>query len=123
MKSVLDGSIKTLESSGKQDWTDKLISALSRLAVLGLVVYLVQILVNLYRYNMRLSAFYDARADALVLLTVSGNAPKAIRDGSITHLAVGLSPEALDFGQSPQTPIQSALDLAKEVIKAAKPTT
>ena len=37
----------------------------TRIAIVGLLIYLIQILVNRYRYHLRLSKFYKARAQAL----------------------------------------------------------
>src|ERR1043166_3387401 len=38
-----------------------------RLCILGLTIFLVQILVQLYRYNSRLIAFYSSRRDAILM--------------------------------------------------------
>lgn len=40
---------------------------LTRLGVVGFIIFFIALLVGLYRYNIRLAAFYDGRADALSL--------------------------------------------------------
>ena len=55
-------------------------------------IYLVQLFVSLYRYSMRLAAFWDSRADAVLLgATFSGANP------SFDGLIAALGPDALDF--------------------------
>jgi hypothetical protein len=41
----------------------------TRVSMVALALFLVQILVTMFRYYTRLAAFYDARADALVLVS------------------------------------------------------
>jgi hypothetical protein len=53
----------------------------------------------LYRYNIRLAAFYDARADALDFMRTS------LRSNGFIRLSNSLTP-TLDFGRQPQTPIE-----------------
>jgi len=74
-----------------------------------ILLFLVQILVTLYRYNTRLSAYYDARADALEL--VSG---QSIAD--LEQIIKALSPEGIDFGKTPSSPAEQAVELAKEIL-------
>ena len=55
-------------------------------------VYLVQLFVGLYRYSVRLAAFWDSRADAVLLGT-----PFRSSDLSFGDLMAALAPDALDF--------------------------
>jgi len=82
------------------------------------LLFLVQILVTLYRYNMRLASFYDARIDALKLAGSS-----TIKE--LGELIMHLSPEQLDFGKTPATVTEQAFDLAKTLLNrdARKPGT
>jgi hypothetical protein len=73
-----------------------------------LLLFLVQILVPLYRYNIRLAAFYDARADAITLVE---NRPSE----QLETLVSLLSAEAIDFGKSPVSPTQQALELVRDM--------
>lgn len=84
---------------------------ITRFGTLAVILFLVGILVRLYRYSARLASYYDARADALLLL---GNAPFSI--AKFEKLVGALSPETYDFGRIPTSPTQQAVDLAKEVI-------
>lgn len=55
-------------------------------------IYLVQLFVGLYRYSVRLSAFWDSRADAVLLSTRFSSS-----DLSFDDLIAALAPDALDF--------------------------
>ena len=78
----------------------------TRVGIIVLLLFLVQILVPLYRYNMRLAAFYDARADAITLVE---NRPSE----QLETLVSLLSAEAIDFGKSPVPPREKALKLVR----------
>lgn len=68
-----------------------------RVCIIGLVIFLVQILVQLYRYNSRLIAFYSSRRDALLMS--GGDFPK------LDSLSTLLTPTGLDFGRAPSHPL------------------
>ncbi len=72
-----------------------------RVCILGLVIFLVQIMMQLYRYNSRLIAFYGSRRDAILL--AKGNAP------DMEKYAKQLSPDTLDFGKEPNSFLQELL--------------
>ena len=67
---------------------------------LAVVFFLVQILVRLYQYSLRLAAFWDSRADALLLARsfASGRAVK------FDDLVMALAPDAYDFKAPPKSP-------------------
>jgi hypothetical protein len=88
-------------------------SAATRLEVVILLIFLVQILVTLYRYNMRLAAHYNAQADALEL--ASDGARLTYKD-----LMGLLSPQALDFGVAPKSPLQDVAKLIKAAAAGAR---
>ena len=73
-----------------------------------IILFLVQVFISLYRYNMRLAAYYEARADALILTKVLGT--------PVVDLVERLTPESVDFGKMP-TP--SAGGHVTEIWKAA----
>jgi hypothetical protein len=87
----------------------------TRIASVLLLLFLVQILVTMYRYSIRLAAFYDARADILQLSPPFDSI-------QFTDIVKALSPDALDFGREPKSPAQYAIDLAKELIKGSRPS-
>ncbi|WNK00064.1 hypothetical protein L2D14_01230 [Thalassospiraceae bacterium LMO-JJ14] len=67
---------------------------ITRFGVLAIAIYLVQILINLYRYNTRLSAYYLAHYDSLLL---DGAEPDKIE-----NIHAVLWPD-LHFGKQPTT--------------------
>jgi hypothetical protein len=93
-------------------WQATISSSVARLSAVGLLLFLVQLFVTLYRYNYRLGAYYSARADALELLP----------DGSLEelhHLTALLSPDALDFGELPK-PSDQVMQLVREAVGSAR---
>ncbi|WP_198009349.1 hypothetical protein [Nitrosomonas sp. Is79A3] len=84
----------------------------TRVGVIGFVIYFISILSNLYRYSMRLAAFYDSRADVLEL--------KQPGETEFTTLIDNFSPDHLNFGRQVQNPASQAIDLAKELLKVNK---
>lgn len=74
--------------------------AIMRIVTVAFVFFLAQVLIRLYQYNLRLSAFWESRADA-VLLKRSIGVDKA---KSFSGLVNTLSPESYDFGSRPKSP-------------------
>ena len=70
-----------------------------RIAVLFATMYIVQVLVRLHQYTLRLAAFWDSRADAVMLGSTFSDAKPSF-DG----LVAALAPDALDF-KPPKWPI------------------
>ena len=66
---------------------------------LAVVFFLVQILVRLSQYNLRLASFWDSRADA-VLLAGSFATGRAVK---FDDLVVALAPDAYDFKPAPRS--------------------
>ena len=67
---------------------------------LAVVFFLVQILVRLSQYSLRLASFWDSRADA-VLLARSFATGRAVK---FDDLVVALAPDAYDFKPTPRSP-------------------
>ena len=89
------------------DLTYQLIaSSLTRFGAVLLLIFGVQILVQLYKYNVRLAAFYEAQADAIEL-----GDPTEIE--SFRQLVNVLSPNHIDFGNTPQLPSAEIIELAR----------
>lgn len=82
----------------------------TRLAVIGLLIYLVQIVVNRYRYLQRLAGFYQARAQALRLLAASPDAA-LLRGVSLGDVTAMLSPDAIGFDKSAEPPTGQMVSL------------
>jgi hypothetical protein len=81
-----------------QNWN--LSGTILRICIISLIIFLVQILIQLYRYNSRLIAFYSSRRDALLL------ARGELREGRA--FAELLIPTGLDFGREPNHPLYEA---------------
>ena len=81
-------------------------TSVTRFGLLAVVGFFVSILVSLYRYNVRLAAFYAARADLLRLMGPT----MTVSDFGL--MAVALTP-TLEFGKSPQPPIGQLTELMK----------
>ena len=102
-------------SPSKAGLTPFLVSTLStKIGSVLLLIFLVQLLSNLYRYNLRLASFSDSRADFLQLLdpsmSLSGEALAAI-----------LSAEAaVDIDKTPPSPVQHAIELIQTAAAVGK---
>lgn len=105
---------ESAQAPPKEDLFLKLLqTSITRFGLLAVVGFFVSILVSLYRYNVRLAAFYNARADLLRLSDIS----VTISDFGL--LATALTP-TLEFGKSPQLPIGQLVELVKTAKESAK---
>lgn len=75
----------------------------TRIGAILILIFLVQILIRLYRYDTRLAAYYDARANAIELHMHDTTLPF----DKIINL---LSPDLYDIG-SPKSPSESLINL------------
>lgn len=83
-------------------------SMITRVSAGIILIFLVQILVKMYRYNVRLAAFYEGRADALQLAA-------NLNSASIERAAKLLGPESIDFGEMPEPPSKQVIELVKQL--------
>lgn len=88
---------------------ESLVSISARLGTIVILIFMVQVLTNLYRYHARLSTFYHGRAKALQLISPT-------RELTLYDALKLTAAEHLDFGKSEKPPSQQALDLAKSII-------
>lgn len=86
---------------GYSDWRYIVATAITRVGVVLIIVFLVQILMGLYRYNTRLIAFYHTRQD---LLSVWDGNPKTLK-----ALHEIISAPKVDFGKEPKHPLEDVL--------------
>ncbi len=96
--------LREVQEQGYGDTKYLVATAVTRVAVVFIIVFLVQILINLYRYNTRLGTFYTSNRDALQLW-----------DGKTTKFAdlqKVLAPN-IDFGKEPKHPIE---EIVRQVI-------
>lgn len=101
----------TMETS----WPLLIQTNITRFGPMIIIFFFVSILVNLYRYNVRLSAYYNARADALILM--GDNYDSAM----LERLVTALSPDLLDIGKPPKLPTEYVFELAKTAVEKTSP--
>ncbi len=91
----------------------------TRLGVIALIIFLVQISVNRYRYLQRLADFYDGRAQAFRMLANSGPtaAGAILHEVSLNDLMAGLSPSSIGFGRAPEPPTQQLMSVLQAAVK------
>jgi len=75
---------------------------LTRIGILAILIFLVQILISLYKYNTRIVAFYVSRLDCL---RISGENVEEFR--SLIEL---MTPINVDFGRDPRHPVEVLLE-------------
>jgi hypothetical protein len=80
----------------------------TRIGSLVMIIFLVTILAPLYRYCLRLAAFYDARSDAVLLQYAK------VSTAPFEEVAASTTP-MLDFGSPPKTPIDQLIALVREL--------
>jgi hypothetical protein len=88
-------------------------TAITRIGAVLLLIFGVQVLINFYRYNLRLAACYEARADAIELL---GDATIE----SLPPLVASLSADLIAFDKPPKTPTHELADLAASLAELRK---
>ena len=76
-----------------------------------IIIYLVQILIGLYRYNTRLATYYSAKQDVLGLW--DGNPT------SLKRLDEIMGSPKFDFGKEPRHPLEDLLKAAGSKMGAA----
>ncbi|MBE1504122.1 hypothetical protein [Rhizobium viscosum] len=112
-KSYIDGRdkltaamINVIEKRTDDGKSFNVSSTILRVSILGMLIFLVQILMQLYRYNSRLITFYSSRRDAIVL---GQGHEKSMR--TFSHL---LLPTGFDFGREPHHPFEEAAQLIRD---------
>jgi hypothetical protein len=112
-------------SPDKLELSANILTNLGRLMALAFVSAIVGLLVTQYRYNLRLAAYYDARADALAMLNMEDedafqNLGKVRLLERLTTL---LTPTAYNFGKAPPVAsVEQVLSAAKEMREGASPS-
>jgi hypothetical protein len=99
LRDILDQVLKKelLADRGYGDWRYIVATAITRVGVVLIIVFLVQILLGLYRYNTKLIAYYNSRRDLLTLWEGDQNA--------LMPLDQVLAPPQIDFGKEPRHPL------------------
>lgn len=123
-KKRLESENQKLKDSNVQSKLDQnqifvlISSAFTRIGSIIILLFLVKILIPLYKYNIKLASYYDARADALKLLWIdlSGGDPL----NTFIQLTPALTPQDIDFSKAPETPTEQTIQLLKYVIDSQK---
>jgi hypothetical protein len=95
-----------LTANGGNETARLVQTSITRFGTLAIISFLVGIFISLYRYNIRLAGYYQARADALTLMSTSLNTV------GFPTLSTSLTPQ-LDFGKVPRTPTGEVIDLLR----------
>ncbi|MBG6209770.1 NAD-dependent DNA ligase [Labrenzia sp. EL_126] len=107
LKETLEILAERTESTRNIDAFTSLIAVTAtRVGAIFLSIYLIQILLSIFKYYTRLSAFYKGRATALL----------GVGDEKAEELLATLSPENIDFAKTPSLPYEKVLELAKEAV-------
>jgi hypothetical protein len=88
---------------------NELVPTITRFGTALFLIFAISVLLNIFKYLMRLAAYHDARADALELCRYF-EAPDIER---LSCLAKVLNAETLDFGKAPDTPLKQVIEIAK----------
>ena len=98
-QALIDSATHNGEKEPSWNWPTTVL----RVGIIGLLVFLTQILIQLYRYNSILLAFYVSRRDALIM---SGEDQVKLRD----YVSI-FYPQNLGFGQQPKHPFVEAAEM------------
>ena len=90
-----------VKADGEESFLSRVLSDLTvmRIITLAIMFFLVQVLVRLYQYSLRLAAFWESRSDAILL------AP-SFADGkarTFEELVSAISPDSYDFKPGPRS--------------------
>ena len=86
---------------------------LMRAVTMIVLFFLVQILVRLHQYSLRLATFWDSRADALLLAQSFADHNAATFD----DLVAALAPDAYDFKPSPKSGHEAVMNLMGQFLR------
>ena len=90
-----------------------------RTGIVLFLLFVVPYLMILTRYHIRLAAFYNGRRDAIRLApTEAFPQPESVDE--LEQMMYALSPDGLDFGRSPKSVIDLAMQLARSFRRVHK---
>jgi hypothetical protein len=96
------------------DTTELVRTSLVRFGGVAVILFLISLLVPIYRYSVRLGTFYQARADALLL-------SRDTHVDNFSEMTRILTP-VHGFDKEPKTPVESVASFAKEASGLATKT-
>lgn len=91
MKDELDTALREI------DPVRQAAQIVTKLAMVGLLIYLMQILLGRNRYHQRLAGFYKARAQAFRIVVASSHEKVPVEGVPLADLTTMLSPDAIGF--------------------------
>jgi hypothetical protein len=101
---------KELDSArGYNDSRYIIATAITRVGVVLVIIFLAQVLINLYRYNTRLITFYNSRRDLLQVWDGKGAGIEKLQKLMVPNV---------DFGREPKHPLE---DIIRQVIAKIHP--
>ena len=97
---IMPGPPDNVDATADEGLVSEILSDLAflRIATLAVLFFLVQILVRLYQYSLRLAGFLESRADALSLAL--GLGVTDVKD--LNGLVEAMAPDAYDFKPAPR---------------------
>ena len=87
-----------------------------RVGILVILIFLSQHLMVLARYQLRLAEFYHARASVL-MMTSQAVSWSSLTTDEFQHLMRAFSPEGVEFGATPRSVVDMAVDLTKSILR------
>jgi len=88
-------------------------TTIARIGAVLLLIFGAQILIGFYRYNLKLAAFYEARADALDLLNGESL-------GNLPAIVSTLSADQIEMGKPPKSPSEEVIKLVEALAEISK---
>jgi len=110
---VKDDALQSEKREGEKNVQTiaSILTLTERAGTVVIVLIMVHYLMSLARYNLRLAAFYQARSDTIHLNEMQ-RLPRPEDVDELGRMMEALSPDGLDFGQSPK-----AADLAMQLAR------
>jgi len=96
-----------------------LYTAITRFGTILFVIYMVSVLLSVFRYVMRLAAYYEARSHATMIAMQTGE----LDSENLPKYIASFDGEKVEFGKDPTTPLENGVEMIKavgEVVKKAK---
>ena len=96
-----------------------LYTAITRFGTILFVIYMVSVFLSVFRYVMRLAAYYESRAHAIMIAMEM----RELNSRQLPDYVACLAGERVEFGKDPSTPIESGVEMVKavsDVVKNAK---
>ena len=91
---------------------------IARFGIILITIFFAQMFISIYRYSIKVSNFYNARADALMLSTQTETFNNADLPELIALFSTVLTPDKIDFGKMPSAGTNETIKNFNSVYKA-----